>query len=73
MKTNEIPGEAEKLIKAFEGGELHGDVKPDAADLADYWVEAQFARIDIECNWGEAKCERMFTQMKKQLQAMGLP
>jgi hypothetical protein len=73
MKTNEIAAEAVKLVKAFEGGELHDDVKREAADLADYWLEFQFARADIECNWGEAKCERMFTQMRKQLRAMGLP
>lgn len=73
MKTNEIAGEAEKLINAFRAGELHEDVKWEAADLADYWVEAQFARTDIECNWEEAKSERMFKQMKKQLRAMGLP
>ena len=73
MKTNEIAVEAVKLLEAFEGWELHNDVKREAADLADYWVEFQFARTDIECTWGDAKCERMFEQMKKQLRKMGLP
>ena len=73
MKTNEIAAEAVELVKAFEAGELHDDVERAAADLADYWVEFQFARTDIECAWGDAKCKRMFAEMKKQLRAMGLP
>lgn len=74
MKNNEIKADAAQLVNAFDAGELAwtGCART-AGDLADFWIEHQFARVDVECDWSDAKCARMAGRMTAQLKAMGLP
>lgn len=73
MNNNEIKNEAAKLLKAFDAGELAGYCDERTAEaLADFWIEFQFARVDIECDWNDAKCERMCSRMTAELKKLGL-
>jgi len=70
----DIVADAALLIAEFDAGRLEGYVRSRSApELADFWVEYQFARTDWDCPWDDAECHRMFGLMQAQLLAAGLP
>lgn len=73
MNNNEIKAEAIKLINEFDAGSFENYVEERSAEaLADFWIEYQFARVDIECDWSDEKCSRMHKRMKAALNGLGL-
>lgn len=73
MNNEQIKFDAVVLFSQLDQLIKSGYVQERTADaLADFWVESQFARVDIECDWDEDKCDRMHKRMVKQLQALGL-
>lgn len=73
MNNKEFKAEAVNLVKEFDAGRVPYVEARSAADLADFWIEYQFARIDIDCDWNDAKCTRMHKRMFNELKALGLP
>ncbi|NBT36419.1 MAG: hypothetical protein EBT03_12950 [Betaproteobacteria bacterium] len=73
MNNTEMKSEAAWLVAAYDSGELDwAGYKRTAADLAEFWIESQFARVDIDCDWSDAKCTRMGALMRKELRGLGL-
>lgn len=76
MNKIDVKKEAKKLVQDFDSdpdGFSEYDVERSAESLADFWIEYQFARTDIECDWTDKKCHRMNSQMFKELKALGIP
>ena len=74
MNNTMLKAEAAKLLAAFDAGEFEMYCEERTArHLADYFIELQFARVDIDCDWNDVKCQRMFKRMQAALVELGLP
>ena len=69
-----IKQDAVSLVVEFDAGQLSWAVeRRTATELAGFWLESQFARVDEDCDWDDQKCGAMFDAMAAELAAMGLP
>jgi hypothetical protein len=69
----DVVSDAAAFLAAFDAGDMEGYVEKRTAEaIADFWVEHQFARIDWDCDWSDAKCREMYRRMVAALKALGV-
>lgn len=73
MNNEAMKAEAVKLLAAFDEGSIGMYCEERTASaLSEYWIEWQFARIDVDCDWSDAKCLRMGKRMEAALRGLSV-
>ena len=68
-----VYADARLFLAAYDSGELGDYVSERTAEaIADFWVESQFARTDVYCDWDDATAAEAFSAMRRELQALGV-
>lgn len=70
----DVVKEAHDLLADLDGIVEDFGIERTASDVADWWVESQYARTDIKAVlWTKAESSAYFAAMKDALIALGLP
>jgi len=68
-----VPSEARAVLADLDSIVDGFGIERTADAAADWWLESQYARVDVEPEWTQAESDAYFEAMKAELIRLGLP